>query len=452
MSGYLPLAALALSMLLSSLGTSIANVALPEIARVFGEPFSAVQWVVLAYLLAVTVLVVGAGQLGDMLGRRRLLLASLGVFTAGSVLCGVAPGLWVLVAARALQGVGAAAMMALTLAFVGALVPTERTGRAMGLLGSVSALGTALGPALGGMLIAGFGWRAVFLVSVPLGLAGFALAWRFLPADGSVQERTKDFDVRGAGLLAVVLGAYALATTLGQGLLLAVAAGAAACFVVVEVRAPSPLVRLSLLREPVLAAGFAMSVLVTTVVMATLVVGPFHLSGALGLGAAGAGLAMSAGPLVAGLAGVPAGRLVDRHGAWRMTVAGLGGMLVGCASLALASARFGVGGYVAALAVLTAGYALFQAANNTAVMTGVPAAERGVVSGLLTLSRNLGLVTGASVMGAVFAWASGASGTPGSVAAGTGTTFALATVLVASALGLALGLAGKTVPVERQSG
>ena len=112
---------------------------------------------------------------------------------------------------------------------------------------------------------------------------------------------------------------------------------------------------------------------------------------------------MSAGPIVAALTGVPAGRIVDRFGAHRMTVAGLVGMAVGATRLAMLPTSFGIAGYIAPLVVITAGYALFQAANNTAVMTDIRPDQRGVISGLLNLSRNLGLITGASVMGAVFA-------------------------------------------------
>jgi len=158
-------ASLSLSVLLSSLGTSITNVALPTLAEAFGASFQEVQWVVLAYLLATTTLVVSAGRLGDTVGRRRLLLAGIGLFTAASALCGVAPTLWVLVAARAAQGLGAAAMLALAMAFVSEAVPKAGTGSAMGLLGATSAVGTALGPTLGGGLIAGFGWPAIFLVN-----------------------------------------------------------------------------------------------------------------------------------------------------------------------------------------------------------------------------------------------------------------------------------------------
>ena len=130
------LASLCLTMLMPSLDTSIANAGLPALAQAFGASFQAVQWIVLAYLLAITTLIVSVGRLGDIIGRRRLLLAGIGLFTVASLLCGVAPTLPLLVAARAAQGLGAAIMMALTIAMVGETVPKERTGSAMGLLGT----------------------------------------------------------------------------------------------------------------------------------------------------------------------------------------------------------------------------------------------------------------------------------------------------------------------------
>jgi MFS family permease len=200
---------------------------------------------------------------------------------------------------------------------------------------------------------------------------------------------------------------------------------------------------LALFRDPALGAGLAMSTLVSTVVMATLVVGPFYLSRALGLGAPGVGLALSAGPLVAALTGLPAGRLVDRFGAPPMTLAGLSAMAAGAALLAMMPASAGLAGYIAPIVVLTSGYALFQAANNTAIMTGIGPDRRGAVSGMLSLSRNLGLITGASAMGAVFAHASGAAGAaaapPAAIAAGTRVTFAVAAALAVAALALAAG-------------
>ncbi len=437
-------------MLLSSLGTSSANVALPTLAQAFGASFQQVQWVVLAYLLAITTLIVSVGRLGDLTGRRRLLLVGIFLFTLASLLCGAAPTLGLLIAARAAQGLGAAVMMALTMAFVGETVPKSKTGRAMGLLGTMSAIGTALGPSLGGVLIAGPGWRTIFLVNVPLGILALLLARRYLPADRRDPKAGQvRFDHAGTLLLALTLAAYALAMTIGRGhfgalnlaLLLAAVIGVV-LFVRVEARTASPLIRLAMFRNPVLSASLTMSALVSTVMMATLVVGPFYLSRGLGLDAALVGLVLSAGPLVAALAGVPAGRIADRFGAQRGTVVGLVAMAAGAVMLAMLPATLGIPGYLGPIVIVTAGYALFQTANNTAVMADVSPDQRGVISGMLNLSRNLGLLTGASVMGAVFALASAAAdiatASAISVAGGMHTTFAVAAVLILAALAVAV--------------
>jgi len=457
-----PLASLSFSMLLSSLGTSIANVALPTLAEAFTASFQAVQWIVLAYLLAVTALIVGAGRLGDIVGRRRLLLAGLALFSAASALCGVAPALWLLLVARTVQGAGAAIMMALTMVLVSETVAKDRTGSAMGLLGTMSAIGTALGPSLGGILIAALGWRAIFLLNLPLGVLAFLLAHRSLPPDRRESTRGRGrFDVVGMLLLALTLAAYALAMTIGRGhfgplnaTLLLAAGVAAGLFARAEARAASPLVRLAMFRHPALRAGLAMSALVTTVMMATLVVGPFYLARALGLDAGRVGIVMSAGPLVAALAGVPAGRAVDRLGAARMTAVGLLAIAAGCVGLSTMPAGIGIAGYVGPLVIVTAGYALFQAANNTAVMADIRPDERGVMSGMLNLSRNLGLVTGAAVMGAVFAIAAAASdittARPEAVAAGMQVTFAVAGLLIVVAL--AIGVRGRALAARLSVG
>lgn len=444
------LASLSLSMLLSSLDTSIANVALPTLAEAFTASFQAVQWVVLSYLLVITTLIVSVGRLGDMIGRRRLLLAGIFLFTTASALCGFAPTLWLLITARAAQGLGGAIMMALTMALVGETVPKKNTGSAMGLLGTMSAIGTALGPSLGGILIAGLGWRSIFLVNLPLGVVTLLLARRHLPPDSrSPKIEQAGFDKVGTLLLALTLTAYALAVTLGDGhfgsfnlvLLLAAVVGAV-LFVLAEARAASPLIRLAIFRDPMLSAGLTINVIVATVVTTTLVVGPFYLSRALGLNAVKVGLVLSVGPLVAALAAAPAGRLADRFGAQHMTVAGLLGMAVGSLSLSLMPASLGIAGYIVPIVATTAGYGLFQTANNTAVMTDIHPSQRGVTSGLLNLSRNLGRITGASAMGAVFSFASATSNittaSPETVATGMRVTFAVATILIVVTLAVAV--------------
>ena len=205
-------------MLLSSLGASIANVALPTLAEVFTASFQEVQWVVLAYLLAITTLIVSVGRLGDITGRRRLLLGGIFLFTVASVLCGVAPTLWLLIAARAAQGLGAAIMMALTMAFVGETVPKAKTGSAMGLLGTMSAVGTTLGPAIGGLLIAWAGGRAIFLINVPLAILALLIMVRTLPRDVPFKASSPvSIDFPGIGLLAAALRLICLQLTVEPG-------------------------------------------------------------------------------------------------------------------------------------------------------------------------------------------------------------------------------------------
>jgi EmrB/QacA subfamily drug resistance transporter len=435
-------------MLMASLDSSIANAGLPNLAQAFGASFPAVQWVVLSYLLAITTLIVSAGRLGDMAGRRRLLLAGIGTFTAASLVCGIAPTLGWLIAARVVQGAGAAIMMSLTLAFVGESVPKERTGSVMGLLGTTSALGTALGPSLGGMLTASFGWQSIFLVNVPIGLLSIGLAAKFLPQDRPIGKKPP-FDALGSALLVIGLSAYALAMTLWRGrfgpvniALIAFAALALAIFRQTQRRRESSLIRLDLLRDRHLSGALAMSLLVSSVLMSTLVVGPFYLSRALGFGPIQVGWILTVGPLIVAIAGVPAGRLADRLGPHTLVVAGLLLIASGALLLSLLPHSAGLAGYLVPIALITMGYAAFQTSNNTAVLSGIDPQQRGVISGLLSLARNLGLITGAAMMGAVFGTATGSSVTtasPEAVSLGMRTTFAVAAGLAILCLTVAGG-------------
>lgn len=382
--------ALSLAMLLASLGTSIANIALPSLAQAFAASFHEVQAVVVAYLLALTVAVTVAGRLGDRRGLKPMLVAGLVLFAAASLLCAAAPSLAVLVAARVLQGVGAAFLMTLAMALMRQTAPEANIGRAMGLLGTVSAIGTALGPTLGGLLIPVAGWRGVFWVQVPLAILALVLVVASLPNDRAMGHRSP--------------GVWA---ALDRRLL------------------PSLLA----------------NVLVAAVMMASLVVGPFYLALALGLKPAAVGVIMAVGPVISIVSGVPSGRLVDRWGSGRVIVLGLLLLAAGSLLMAFLPGLSGVAGFLAAVFALTPGYQLFQAANNTAVLADVPKDRRGTVSGLLSLSRNIGLIGGASAMGAVFAFGAGtddfAAAAAPAIEAGLRLTFMLASALMLLALALA---------------
>jgi MFS family permease len=234
-----------------------------------------------------------------------------------------------------------------------------------------------------------------------------------------------------------VTGALVAAALLGAGL-----------FIAWERRATAPVVRIEAFADPGFAAALAANVAVFSVMVATLVVGPFYLARGAGLDAGMVGLVMAVGPVTSALTGIPAGRLVDRFGARRIAILGLGAMALGTAALALLPPMFGLAAYVAALVIVTPGYQLFQAANNTAVMAGVSQERRGVTSGMLTLSRNLGLITGAAALGAVFAAAAGtadmAQASAAQVEAGLRATFLAAAGLIACALAAVAAASAQT--------
>ncbi|UOK73674.1 MFS transporter [Ancylobacter polymorphus] len=384
---------LALAMLLAALGTSIANIALPALAEAFSAPFAQVQAVVVAYLAALTACVLIAGRLGDRCGLKPMLVAGLALFAVASLLCAVAPNLWLLIGARVLQGVGAAFLMTLAMALMRQTASEARVGRAMGLLGTVSALGTALGPPLGGLLIPVTGWRGIFWVQVPLAALALILAITMLPAE--------------------------------------------------PVKEKAPTVRLRSVINRSLAPNLLVNIVVAAVMMATLVVGPFYLSGGLGLTARQVGFVMAVGPVISIFSGVPSGRLVDAWGSTRMLAISLVLLATGALLLAFLPNGIGVAGYVLSIIVLTPGYQLFQAANNTAALADISQDRRGAVSGLLGLSRNIGLMAGASAMGAVFAFGVGTEdfvrATPVALASGIRQTFLLAGAMMLAAIAVAFG-------------
>lgn len=439
----LGLLALGLATLLPMLGGSLANMVLPALGQAFAVPFASLQWVLVAYLLGITCLTVVAGRLGDRFGRRRLLLLGLGLFALASLLCALAPTIGWLIAARALQGIAAACMLSLALAMVGQLVPPARRGWGMGLLGTLSACGTALGPSFGGLLTAGFGWQAPFLLLVPLSLLALGCARLGLPRDGG-SPHEEGMNLASLSLLVAALLCYGLALTLGGALALWWGAGAllvTASFVRRERNAPVPLLPLALLGAPGLRNGLVASALVASVMVLTLLIGPFYLRGVFGLSLGTVGLMISGGPLLAALTGMPAGWLVDRLGARQVVRLGLAVMGVAALALAGVAGQFGPLGYLLPILLLTAGYALFQTANNSAVVGGASEQTRGAVAGLLTLSRNLGQLTGVAGLGGLFAALVGEQSLTlaSELVFGTRALFALSALLI----GLALWLVGR---------
>ncbi len=349
---------LALSALLVSAGTSMANLALPSISGEFSLSFSTVRWVVLSYLLAITLFSLVVGRLGDLKGRRNILLLGAATFSAGTVISALSSSFPALVFSRVMQGTGAAALATLPIAIVTDALSTGKMGRVIGLLATMSAIGTAAGPSIGGLLIAEFGWRSVFFAMAAMGVATLLLAFHFVRPVQSLSDR----EPRG-NFLDSLKAFYS-----------------------------DPSIRVHLLSNLAISA----------VMVSTLIVGPFYLTHALHLDARQMGLVMSAGPVTSILSGLLSGYAVDRFGCRLVIKVGFAQSLVGTISFIFLPVQLGSLGFVLSAALLSLGYQLFLSANSNSFMNNARVELRGTAAGALNLSRNLGLIAGTYLMGGIF--------------------------------------------------
>lgn len=407
---WLGLSGIAMGVFMFTLDASIVNVALPTLTKQFGTTFSTVQWVVLAYLLIATALVLAAAWLGDRVGKKRAYLAGLGLFTFGSLLCGLAPTIGWLIACRALQGLGAVFVSALGAAIVGGIFGPEARGRAMGLIGSAVFLGVALGPSVGGWIIQLAGWRWMFLVNIPFGIAAFTVIRLFVPAMPGHPAK-HGFDWPGTVLACIMLAALALGLTWGQRdgfdnplieTLLAVAVVGFGAFLVVESRVEGPSLDLRVFRSRPFAIGLAMSGLVFMVLGGTGFLLPFYLEIVAAYPTAWVGLLMAVSPVLGGLIAPIGGTLADRLGARGVSLAGLALLALGCALFASVGPQVSALEFAVRIAPLGMGMGLFNAANNSSVLNAVAREQLGIASALLSLMRTLGQTTGVPLLATAF--------------------------------------------------
>jgi EmrB/QacA subfamily drug resistance transporter len=404
------MAGVGLGVLMGTLDISIVNISLPTLVRELNTNFATIQWVTIAYILVVTSLMLGAARLGDLIGPKKVYLAGLTFFTLASLLCGVAPGVDWLIGFRAFQGLGSAMNQAVGVAIITVVFPPHERGRALGIIGGIVAIGLAMGPAMGGLIIGLAGWRWVFLVNVPVGfIAGFVV-WKYVPYVQAGQAGQR-FDVSGALLLLVTLVCYALAMTMGQHMgfsapavlgLLAAAVLGLFLFVFLETHVHQPMIDLTIFRDSLFSMNLLMSFLVFIMNGGVLIL-PFFLELVMGYSTEKAGLFMMVAPVGMGLVSPWAGILSDKHGPRLISLLGLFVLIGGC--LAVGTLHSGVSwfGYILRIAPLGIGFGLFQAPNNSAVMGRAPKNRLGVASGLLNLSRTMGNSTGFPLMGALFA-------------------------------------------------
>jgi len=405
------LAALLTMQLMVALDVTVVSVALPALKAELGFSASGLSWVVNAYLIAFAGLLLLSGRLGDLIGPKRMFLAGTAVFTAASVVCALATTPAALVTGRFVQGLGAAMASAVILAMLVRLYPDPgEQARAMGAYGFTRAAGALLGLVAGGVLTQTMGWEAAFWINTPIGLVALVLAARFV-ASTEAAARTARPDVLGAILVTagLSLGVYAIVIA-GEPDAAPLVWGAAAvvllaAFLVRQAKAANPLMPLRLFRNRSLAAGNASFALLYAAATGFQFMTALYLQQVLGFSAAMTGLAFMPTPVGVGLVSlVFNARLTRRFGAAAVMRAGLAMLVVGVALLALAPADGSYWVHVfPALAILGVGQGLAMPATMMLSMTGVPAADRGLASGLNNTAQQIGGAVGLSAMAAVAA-------------------------------------------------
>ncbi len=442
---WFAVAAVCVGAFMGQLDASIVTVALPTLQRTFDASVGAVTWVGLSYLLVLVATVTAVGRFADMWGRKLLYVYGFLIFTAASVLCGLAPGLGALCGFRALQAVGAAMLQANSLAIIVLVVPVRSLGRAVGLQGAAQALGLAMGPTIGGLLLAAGGWRLIFFVNVPFGLFGAVAAILLVPRSQNLQTRVR-FDWTGLAIFFPAMAALLSAISFGaeEGWDSALIAGLFAAAVVLVVlfiwwewRDSDPMLNLRLFRSAQFSTGIVSGMGSYLVMFGVLLLVPFYFERALGYGTARSGLSLMAMPLAFGVVAPFAGRLADRIGARPLTVTGMA--LVAASLGVMAALRPSTIGIVTLLAGAGIGMGLFTSPNNASIMGAAPAQDAGMASGVLNMTRGMGTALGLAVTGAIFTVAGGDKGSMADAAhAFSVTAFVLAGVAVVAGVVSAL--------------
>jgi EmrB/QacA subfamily drug resistance transporter len=402
---------------MTTLDTSIVNIALPSIAHAFGTPVSgSIEWVVIGYLVVIAATLLSFSRVADIAGRERVWISGLALFTLGSALSGLAPALVVLIAARGLQGIGAALIFAPALAMIVDAFPRSQRGQALGLNALIVSLGVTAGPTLGGLITDSLGWRWIFFVNIPLGLIGLLIAPRVFRFAGGARSRR--FDLPGAVAFGLGLASLSLGLSFGSEwgwtspaliLTIAVAAVSLVTGVMIERRRRDPLIELGMLTSRALGLPLATFLLSILALFAVSFLMPFYFEELRGLTPLAAGLLLTPYSLGLAVAAPISGRLADRgHARWLGSL-GLGIVAFGFAVLA----QVGVGTPLLEIALWLAvsgiGQGLFLSPNTTAIMSAVPASESSIASGLFATTRAVAQALSVAIAGAVYIGLGGAA-------------------------------------------
>lgn len=420
------LATVAIGTFMATLDGSIVNVALPTISGKFHSDLTTLQWVVSAYLLTITSLLPVFGRIADMFGRKKIYSLGFLMFTLGSVLCGFAQNIWFLVGTRVLQAVGAAMLMSNSAAIVTAIFPPKERGRALGTTGSVVALGSLTGPALGGLLIGFTSWRAIFFINLPIGIIGYFAARLILPKDVPGKEQ-ESFDFAGA--LAFTFGMICLLLGITNGeswgwsslpVLASLVLGIVSLlgFFFTERRVQQPMIDLALFRNRPFLIGNLSGGLSFVAMFANNMLLPFYLQGILHYQPSQVGLILMVFPIVMVFAAPLSGHASDRFGPVVLTTSGLLLAALGLYYFSTLPATAGFLRIIPGSILMGLGSGMFQSPNNSSVMSSVPPQKLSIAGGINSLVRNLGMVIGIAFSVSLFdVWGGVTLPSPGQVEA-----------------------------------
>ncbi|QBD80272.1 DHA2 family efflux MFS transporter permease subunit [Ktedonosporobacter rubrisoli] len=406
----------AIGVFMATLDSSIVNISLPPIALYFNVPLSGpVEWVVIAYLVATAAVLLTAGRLADMVGRKAVWAVGLVVFTGGSAICGAAPSLGLLIAARALQGLGGALMMAVSPAMLTTAFPASERGKALGLNAVIVALGVSVGPTLGGLITGYLSWRWIFFVNVPIGIIGLFLTLRILTE--KLRRNPGRFDPLGAFMLALGLAGLTAGLSFGQELgwtsplllsSLIIGCLALASLPFIESRVVNPIIHFSLLHNRVFVSAILSLVLSFLALFAVSFMLPFYLEQLRHFPTEKAGLLLTPLPLTIALIAPFSGTLADRIGTRWLAASGLAIACLGLVLIGQLNAQSSIFDIIWRLVVTGVGQALFQSPNNSALLGAAPRNEQGSASGFLATGRTMGQSVSVALAGAIFAGFGGA--------------------------------------------
>lgn len=399
----------AVGIFIATLDGSIVNIANPSIAEDFGISIDQVEWVVTTYLLAITATLIFLGRLGDKIGSHKIYTYGFLIFSLGSLACSLAGTLALLIFARLLQGLGASMMMATGIGIVSNTFPPEERGKALGLTGTAVAMGNMVGPGLGGLLLSHFSWPAIFLVNVPIGLAGYYLGRRYLPAQ-EVNAAIRNYDFRGTLLLAACLTLLILSLADGPGInwpLLLMALAFLGLFYRWERKATCPVIDFELFKIPVFVQANLVAIFVYFTQTSVFFLLPFYMEIIQGYTPYQSGLLMTITPLVMALVAPTAGYLSDKVGSRRIIAASL--LILSLAYLVLS----GLNAHDPRLLIWTGliclgiGMGSFGSPNTSSLLGSIPAHKAGYGGGFIATTRNLSYSLGVTCSVALFSWIMG---------------------------------------------